>query len=79
MSGQRELTELRSSGLLWYINKVCLHPRGYALALHVDDEDNDIVTGWEILGNGTEPWQFIEEIDDECFPKFEQLLKENTP
>lgn len=61
MSG-RPFADLRDSGLLWLINRVVFHPRGYALALHFEDTpDRNLaeggeVTGWSILGDGTEPW-----------------------
>jgi hypothetical protein len=54
----RPLGELRSSGLLWLINTVVFHPRGFALALHVDD--SGAVTGWSLQGDGTEAWTFAD-------------------
>lgn len=52
----RPFSEFRTEGLLWLINTSVFHPRGYALAFHYDDEGN--VTGWSLLGDGTEPWVF---------------------
>lgn len=52
----RPFSDLRAVGLLWLINTALLHPRGYALALHSDDEGN--ATGWSLLGDGSEPWYF---------------------
>lgn len=49
----RSFAEFRDSGLLWLVNRVVFHPRGYALAFHFDDEG--VVTGWSLLGNGSEP------------------------
>lgn len=53
MSG-RPFAELRDTGLLWLINRVVFHPRGYALGLHFDLDLNCI--GWSLLGDGSEPW-----------------------
>ncbi len=46
------------------------HPRGFALAMQFDD--NGVSTGWSILGDGSEPWRY--EMDDEenaCFRQAE--------
>lgn len=51
----RPFEELSDSGLLWLINRTVFHPRGYALALTVTDGE---ATGWSLLGDGSEPWQF---------------------
>lgn len=59
--------KMEETGLLWLINRVCFHPRGYALALHADDDGT--VSGWSMLGDGTEVWTFSAESDDECFAK----------
>jgi hypothetical protein len=56
VSEGRPFRELRTTGLLWLINATTFHPRGYALALHLDE--NGDVTGWSILGDGSEPWYF---------------------
>jgi hypothetical protein len=53
----RPLSELSDSGLLWLINVTVFHPRGFALALEKNTETGE-VTGWELLGNGSEPWVF---------------------
>ena len=57
---ERPFNELRDTGLLWLINRVVFHPRGYALALHYADPDpgptGGTATGWSLLGDGTEPW-----------------------
>lgn len=50
----RPFSELRDVGLLWLVNRVVFHPRGYALALHY--EDDGTVSGWSLMGDGTEPW-----------------------
>ena len=51
----RPFAELRETGLLWLLNRVVFHPRGYALALHFDDSYT-AATGWSLMGDGTEPW-----------------------
>lgn len=59
----RPFAELRPAGLLWLINRVVFHPRGYALALQMTDDG--VALGWSLLGDGTEPWQFAgDETDD---------------
>lgn len=57
----RPFGDLRNEGLLWLINATVFHPRGYALTLHFerdDPEDLGACTGWSILGDGNEQWQF---------------------
>lgn len=58
----RDFRELSESGLLWLINAVVFHPRGFALALSMDTLTGT-VGGWELLGDGTEPWRYAEDID----------------
>lgn len=64
--------ELRTTGLLWLFNRACLHPRGYALAFHYDETGEP--TGWKLLGDGSEPWSFDGDTDDEKFAAVEELL-----
>lgn len=64
--------ELSHTGVLWLINKVVFHPRGFALGI-VKNED-DVITGWSMSGDGSEPWHFSEATDDECFKKVEEFL-----
>jgi hypothetical protein len=56
----RPIIELRDAGLLWLINAVTFHPRGYALALVVRD---GAVAGWQLLGDGSEPWRYDQDMD----------------
>lgn len=84
---KRSWNELQTSGLLWYINTL-LHPRGFAIAVHRDDDG--ILTGWSIMGDGTEPIAFVTkeiaelydiEVEDPVdangkFRAFEKLLEE---
>jgi hypothetical protein len=57
----RSFGELRSSGLLWLINRVVFHPRGFALALTMHGDE---ATGWKLLGDGSEVWRFDGDEDD---------------
>jgi hypothetical protein len=52
----REWSDLRTSGLLWLINRVVFHPRGFALGLVVAEDGQPV--GWDLLGDGSEPWRF---------------------
>lgn len=84
---RRSWNELQSTGLLWYINSL-LHPRGFAIAVHRDDDGS--LTGWSIMGDGSEPIAFVTkeiaelyDIEVESpvdanakFAAFEKLLKE---
>ena len=50
-------TALIDSSLLWLFNRLTLHPRGLALALHVDEHSQ--AYGWSLVHNGEgEPWQY---------------------
>lgn len=69
----RPVGELRDAGLLWLINATVFHPRGYALALHVDD--SGAVVGWSLMGDGSEPWRFANDMDAR-FAAAEQTLRD---
>jgi alkylhydroperoxidase family enzyme len=74
----RPLEDLRETGLLWLINRVVFHPRGRALALHVDEEGRAV--GWSLVGDGSEPWQYAAEADErELLARAEQTLREAVP
>lgn len=78
----RPFADLRSTGLLWLLNRVVFHPRGYALALHFADDGACV--GWSLLGDGTEPWSMGEapldlrppdyRTEDELFAAVKALL-----
>ena len=84
----RPFAEFRDSGLLWLMNRVVFHPRGYALALHyhsiVDGVSRGDAVGWSLLGDGTEPWSMGDapvdqrpvdyQTEDELFTKIKELL-----
>jgi hypothetical protein len=56
-------------GVLWLVNRVVFHPRGFALA-HTPGTDR-----WLLLGDGSETWRFVPgEKEDELFAKVEALL-----
>ena len=57
----RPFGALRDSGLLWLINRVVFHPRGFALGL-VMHEGQPV--GWRLLGDGREVWRFDGDEDD---------------
>lgn len=53
----RPFAELIDSGLLWLVNRYALHPRGLAVALHVDEHGQ--AYGWSLVHNSNgEPWQY---------------------
>lgn len=67
----RPFEELRSTGLLWLVNRVVFHPRGYALAFHRVDGQ---ITGWSLQGDGSEPWTFGCGDEDRHFTAVEALF-----
>jgi hypothetical protein len=62
-TGFRPWEDLRSSGLLWLINRVVFHPRGWALSLMRSRSSGEI-RGWRLLGDGREVWRFVDPEDD---------------
>ena len=70
---QMKLGELRSSGLLWLINRVVFHPRGFALAVHLEPDGR--VTGWTLEGSGRGPWRFSESDDEASFAAAQSTLE----
>ena len=50
----RPFSEFQEDGLLWLVNVSVFHPRGYALTFHKDDDG--IIAGWSLQGDGSEPW-----------------------
>jgi len=52
----RELME--DTGLLWLINRMVFHPRGFALALVFADDERHEPVGWQLVGNGTQVWVY---------------------
>lgn len=82
-SGARSFTQLRESGLLWLINRVVFHPRGLALALHLDEHGN--AYGWSLTACA-EPTEDSPALDDHAYACAEKtitdalaVLPANTP
>jgi hypothetical protein len=66
----RPFSEFRDEGLLWLVNRVVFHPRGYALAISFSKNDDgttnyDDATGWSIMGDGSESWNMGADPTDE--------------
>lgn len=70
----RPLSELRSSGLLWLINRTVFHPHGLALALVTDAEGR--VTGWRLTGDGREVMWFTPEDEAVLFVRAQATIRE---
>jgi hypothetical protein len=68
----RTWEELRDTGLLWLINTAVLHPRGFALAVEINDAGEAI--GWAIVGDGLRPWTFPDAVAESQFPVVEAFL-----
>lgn len=66
------LADLRETGMLWLINKVVFHPRGFALAMVYHEGQ---FAYWVLQGDGSEPWRFDDDIDDEQFARAEATLR----
>lgn len=78
MPEPRPFADLRDSGLLWLLNRAALHPRGYAIALHYDDDGN--ATGWSLVGDGSEPITFLDGPDQlDAFLRVERTLGRGRP
>jgi len=74
---------LREHQVLWAINRVLFHPRGFALGLSYPDDVSreDIMAhkvepiGWVLLGDGSESWHYAESVDeDSALRTFEAFL-----
>ncbi|MFJ4627120.1 hypothetical protein [Streptomyces sp. NPDC088847] len=69
----RPLDDLRTSGLLWLMNRAALHPRGLALALHYGD--NGEPEGWTLLVSPDGgPWSFPEHTDHALYRRAETTI-----
>lgn len=66
----RPWSELTESGLLWLINRVVFHPRGFALGINED--------GWTLQGEGKEVWAFEIATDEEKFLALKKTLEQTA-
>lgn len=66
-------SQLKDTGLLWLINRVVFHPRGFALALDYET-DVEQPQGWSLHGDGSEVWAFENDTDDDRFARVEALF-----
>lgn len=57
-------------GVLWLINRVVFHPRGFALT-----RQRGANPEWTIQGDGTEVWAFQNGQEDRSFAAVEALFK----
>ena len=80
--GTLPFSALRSEGLLWLINRVVFHPRGFALGLdwpkEAYKEDGTVEgepTGWVLLGDGSEVWT-MGDGEDELLRKSEAFINQ---
>lgn len=70
-----DFKRLSEYGVLWLINRVVFHPRGYALALVYSDDDGNVdPIGWRIEGDGSEVWRFVGFDEDAKMREVEGLL-----
>lgn len=73
----RPFSEFRDEGLLWLVNTMVFHPRGYALAFEINDDGDAI--GWSLQGDGKERWAYaatdeMNEALDALFLKVKALM-----
>lgn len=73
-SDARPFEDLRESGLLWLFNTTALHPRGYALALHFNEQGK--CTGWSLVGDGRSPISFSEETARTGMDRVKETLRQ---
>jgi hypothetical protein len=64
--------DLHESGLLWLINRVVFHPRGYALGMALDANHQPL--GWVLQGDGREPWVFVVDNEQALFDAAQATL-----
>lgn len=68
-----DFRRLSEFGVLWLINRVVFHPRGFALVLEYEDGNPEPI-GWSLQGDGSETFRFEGFDEDEKFWAFEELL-----
>lgn len=60
-SVRHSLSELRSSGLLYAINKLAFHPLGLALSVHYGDDSCKDIISWSLISSDDGVWTFDED------------------
>lgn len=69
-SAQREaLRAFRDDGLLWLVNTAILHPRGFALGVQVDENDEPV--GLAVAQHTDDYWHFQPGEFDDVFSNYE--------
>jgi hypothetical protein len=69
----RPLYDMRETGVLWAINRVLFHPRGFSLALVVEPGTENVI-GWLLTNHGDEIITFGPGDEDVEFAAFEAFL-----
>jgi hypothetical protein len=64
------LKQFHQDGLLWLVNTALLHPRGWALTIHLDASGEP--TGLGVQGDGVEPWIFAPGENADVLQRYEQ-------
>lgn len=64
---RRPVGDLEQAGIVWAVNRYLFHPRGYALV--------PVEGGLELHGDGSQPFAFPPEYDDEGHKAFEDFLR----
>lgn len=68
---QRELMKrFHEEGLIWLVNTALLHPRGWALTIHLDNNGEPV--GLSIQGDGLEPWAFAPGEQADILQRYEE-------
>lgn len=60
--------DIINDGVLWYINRLCFHPRGFALSYDITEKT------FALMGNGSEVWTFSSDVDDDKFIVINKLF-----
>lgn len=68
----RPFEDLSETGLLWLINRQVFHPRGFAFALAMDAHGKAV--GWQLVGDGIEPWNFPDGHENELLAAANETL-----
>jgi hypothetical protein len=71
----RSFDDLRDTGLLWAINRYIFHPRGLAMAVCLEHDEDSKVFAWRMMSLLGETFNYDEEADQSGFRKFTQFLQ----